>query len=215
MRWTLDEILPFMDRRMLVRSRWRMRQGARSEQFFAETLGLLKKKRILSFAAVYGYFPCRRRGETGLLLNDGRLEISLDFPRLKKMSLADYFNADGDTAPLFIVTCGRSIPRLEKELFASDQFSRYLLVHGFAVELAETLAGCMHRHILRELGLNEKRGVRFSPGYPAWPELADQQKLVRLLHAGRIGVSCSENFQLLPELSVSAMVVGHPQAAYF
>jgi 5-methyltetrahydrofolate--homocysteine methyltransferase len=73
----------------------------------------------------------------------------------------------------------------------------------------------MHGHIRRELGLGEKGGIRFSPGYPAWPELADQRKLVRLLHAGRIGVSLSETCQLLPELSVSALVVAHPQAAYF
>jgi 5-methyltetrahydrofolate--homocysteine methyltransferase len=213
--WTLEEILPFMDRRRLVRSRWRMREGARADQFHEQTLGLLKEKRIRHFAAVYGYFPCRRRGETELLLHAGREEFSLAFPRRKKTSLADYFSEEGDVAPLFIVTCGRAIPRLEKELFASDQYSRYLLLHGFAVELAEALAGRMHHHIRRELGCAEKRGIRFSPGYPAWPELADQQKLVRLLHAGRIGVSLSENFQLLPELSVSALVVCHPQAAYF
>ena len=214
MRWTLEEILPFMDRRMLVRSRWRMRAGARADQFYEQTIALLREKGIRSFAAVYGYFPCRRRGDTELLLDRGRKEFSLAFPRRKKISLADYFSEDGDVAPLFIVTSGGAIPRLEKRLFASDQYSRYLLLHGFAVELTEALAACMHRHIRRELGLGEKRGIRFSPGYPAWPELADQRKLVRLLHAGRIGVSLSETFELLPELSVSALVVCHPQAAY-
>ncbi len=200
---------------MLVRSRWRMREGARADQFYEQTLGLLEAKRIRRFAAVYGYFPCRRRGDTELVLSAGRREFSLSFPRRKKISLADYFRADGDVAPLFIVTAGGAIPRLEKRLFASDQYSRYLLLHGFAVELTEALAACMHRHIRRELGLGEMRGARFSPGYPAWPELADQEKLVRLLHAGRVGVSLSETFQLLPELSVSALVIGHPQATYF
>ena len=104
---------------------------------------------------------------------------------------------------------------LEKELFAADQYSRYLLLHGFGVQLAESMAAKMHQHIRQELGLAEKQGKRFSPGYPAWPELADQQKLVHLLHAEQIGVSLSEKYQLLPELSVSAMVVCHPQAEYF
>jgi 5-methyltetrahydrofolate--homocysteine methyltransferase len=36
-----------------------------------------------------------------------------------------------------------------------------------------------------------------------------------LLNAGKIGVSLSEKFQLIPELSVSAMIVCHPQAVYF
>jgi 5-methyltetrahydrofolate--homocysteine methyltransferase len=213
--WTLEEVLPFMDRRRLARTRWRMREGDRAKQFYSEILALLKEKRIRRFAAVYGYFPCRRLGNTELILKDGRRESSFDFPRRKKISLADYFSPDGDLAPLFIVTCGQAIPRLEKELFASDQYSRYLLLHGFAVELAEALAVRMHRHIQQELGLDEKKGKRYSPGYPAWPELADQRKLVRLLHAGRIGVALSESFQLQPELSVSAMVVCHPQAAYF
>ncbi len=69
-------------------------------------------------------------------------------------------------APFFIVTCGTAIAALEKELFAADHYSRYLLVHGFGVQLAESLAAKMHDHIRRELGLGEERGKRFSPGYP-------------------------------------------------
>ncbi len=89
------------------------------------------------------------------------------------MSLADYFSPKGDVAPLFIVTCGRRLAALEKELFASDRYSRYLLLHGFGVELAEALAAAMHEHIRRELGLDPGQGKRFSPGLsrpgPTWP----------------------------------------------
>ena len=115
---------------------------------------------------------------------------------------------------MFIVSCGAAISSLEKELFAADQYNRTLLLHGFAVQLAEGLAAKMHQRIRQELGLSDKLGKRFSPGYPAWPDLADQQKLVRLLEAGKIGVGLSETFQLIPELSVSALVVCHPQAEY-
>ena len=128
--------------------------------------------------------------------------------------MADYFREDGDVAPFFIVSCGSGISLLEKKLFAADQYQLYMLLHGFGVQLAESLAAKTHQHIRLELGLPEKQGKRFSPGYPAWPELADQQKLVQLLNAEKIGVSLSEKFQLLPELSVSAMVVCHPQAEY-
>jgi 5-methyltetrahydrofolate--homocysteine methyltransferase len=215
LRWPLEEIIPLMNRRVLVKARWRMREGSKAEQFFAETLRLFHDRDIGRFSAVYGYFPCLRQGRNGLRLRGGGKEFSFDFPRLRNVSLADYFARGADIAPLFIVTCGAAVARLEKELFASDQYSRYLLLHGFAVELAEALAARMHRHIQKELGLDEGLGKRFSPGYPAWPELADQKKLVRLLEAERIGISLSQSFQLLPELSVSAMVVCHPQAAYF
>jgi len=213
--WTLEEILPWLDKRVLIRSRWRMKEGTKAEQFFAENLSLLQDKKITGFSAVYGYFPCRRQGKNSLLLSAGSEDLVLDFPRRKKISLTDYFRKKGDLAPFFIVTCGAAISLLEKELFAADQYRRYLLLHGFGVQLAESMAAKMHQHIRLELGLDEKQGKRFSPGYPAWPELADQRKLVNLLHAEKIGVSLSENYQLIPELSVSAMVICNPQAGYF
>ncbi|MBN2345553.1 MAG: homocysteine S-methyltransferase family protein [Candidatus Aminicenantes bacterium] len=210
-RWPLAEILPLVERRVLARARWRMRPGPQAERFLAEIVALLQERRIDRFAAVYGYFPCRRRGDE-LVLQAAGGEVTLAFPRRAGISLADYFAAE-DVLPLFIATCGEAMARLEKELFAGDQYSRYLLLHGLAVELAEGLAERMHRHIRSELGLPERQGRRFSPGYPAWPDLADQRKLVDLLGAERIGIRLSRSFQLQPELSVSAMVVGHAQAA--
>jgi 5-methyltetrahydrofolate--homocysteine methyltransferase len=213
--WDIEEILPWLDKRVLIRSRWCMKAGAKAEQFYAENLNLLQNKKITGFSAVYGYFNCCRQGKNSLLLETGGEDLVLDLPRRKKVSLADYFRATGDLAPFFIVTCGAAISMLEKELFAGDQYSRYLLMHGLGVQLAESMAAKMHQHIRQELGLAGKQGKRFSPGYPAWPDLADQQKLVRLLEADKIGVTVNEGFQLLPELSVSAMVVCHPQAEYF
>ncbi|MCX6556013.1 MAG: cobalamin-dependent protein, partial [Candidatus Aminicenantes bacterium] len=213
--WTLDDILPWLDKKTLIKSRWRMKEGAEAEQFYAESLSLLREKKITRFAGVYGYFNCRRSGKNSLLLSSGGKEFILTFPRRNHVSLADYFNENGDLAPIFIVSCGDAISRLEMELYNSDQYSRYLIVHGFGTQLAESLAAKMHQHIRQELGLAGKRGKRFSPGFPAWPELADQETLISLLQAQRIGVSLSENCQLIPELSVSAMVVCHPQAKYF
>jgi len=213
--WGFEEILPWLDKRVLIRSRWRMKEGAKAEKFFAENLSLLRDKKITGFSAVYGYFDCRRQDKNRLLLNIGGEALILDFPRRRKVSLADYFRENGDLVPFFIVSCGPGISRLEKKLFATDQYQLYMLLHGFGVQLAESLAAKMHQYIRRELGLPGKQGKRFSPGYPAWPDLADQQKLVRLLAADKIGVTVSEACQLLPELSVSAMVVCHPQAEYF
>jgi 5-methyltetrahydrofolate--homocysteine methyltransferase len=166
---------------------------------------------VTRFSGVYGYFPCQRQGRNRLLLEGGAGRVAIDLPRRHGSSLADHFGGSGAAVPLFIVTCGAKVPRLEKRLFAADRYNRYLILHGLAVEMAEALAAAMHGRIRRELGLGPRQGRRFSPGYPAWPDLADQEKLVGLLDAGRIGVSLSEHFQLLPELSVSALVVGHSQ----
>ena len=59
------------------------------------------------------------------------------------------------------------------------------------------------------------RGSRYSFGYPACPNLADQKQLLALLNAAEIGLTLSEEDQLDPEQSTSAIVVHHPQAKYF
>jgi 5-methyltetrahydrofolate--homocysteine methyltransferase len=59
------------------------------------------------------------------------------------------------------------------------------------------------------------RGSRYSFGYPACPDLEDQTQLMELLQPGRIGVELSEEFQLHPEQSTSAIIMHHPEAKYF
>jgi 5-methyltetrahydrofolate--homocysteine methyltransferase len=59
------------------------------------------------------------------------------------------------------------------------------------------------------------RGSRYSFGYPACPNLADQVPLLELLGASRIGVELGEEWQLWPEQSTSAIVLHHPEARYF
>jgi 5-methyltetrahydrofolate--homocysteine methyltransferase len=212
--WALADVLPGLDRKTLVRSRWRMHEGRQADQFIETIVAMLGENGIHSFQAVYGYFPCRRIAPESVQLHAQAGDVRFDFPGRKGISLAEYFSETDDVAPIFIVTCGAAFPLLEKKLYATDQYQLYMLLHGFGEQLAETLAAALHDRIRSELRLEPGRGKRFSPGYPAWPELADQDKLVRLLDAGTIGVSCSETFQLVPELSVSAMVVCHPQAEY-
>ena len=61
----------------------------------------------------------------------------------------------------------------------------------------------------------EYRGSRYSFGYPACPRLEDQEAILRLLGAERLGISLSDEFQLHPEQSTSAIVVLNPRAKYF
>jgi 5-methyltetrahydrofolate--homocysteine methyltransferase len=94
--------------------------------------------------------------------------------------------------------------------------------------MAEALAEFWHRRIREEWGFaaedgpslaglfrQQYRGGRYSWGYPACPDLEDNAKVADLLDATRIGVVVSEEFQLHPEQSTSAIVVHHPEAKYF
>jgi len=67
----------------------------------------------------------------------------------------------------------------------------------------------------KELFKQGYRGSRFSFGYPACPTLADQEQLLDLLGAHKLGITLSDEFQLDPEQSTSALVCHHPSAKYF
>ena len=67
----------------------------------------------------------------------------------------------------------------------------------------------------RDLFTQKYRGSRYSFGYPACPEMSDQEKLFDLIDPARIGCRLSENWQIDPEQSTSALIVHHPQAKYF
>jgi 5-methyltetrahydrofolate--homocysteine methyltransferase len=123
---------------------------------------------------------------------------------------------------------GRRASEYAHELFANDNYTDYLLFHGLSVESAEALAEMWHKRIRTELGFAQNdaselaklfhqgyQGSRYSFGYPACPNLEDQTKLFELLQPERIDVELSEEFQLHPEQSTSAIIVHHPDAKYF
>jgi 5-methyltetrahydrofolate--homocysteine methyltransferase len=68
---------------------------------------------------------------------------------------------------------------------------------------------------MRQLFKQGYRGSRYSFGYPACPNLEDQEQILALLHADELGIEISDEFQLWPEQSTSAIVVHHPDARYF
>jgi 5-methyltetrahydrofolate--homocysteine methyltransferase len=58
-------------------------------------------------------------------------------------------------------------------------------------------------------------GKRYSFGYPACPNLDDQQGVFKLLRPEDIGVQLTEGMMMEPEASVSAIVFHHSDCAYF
>jgi 5-methyltetrahydrofolate--homocysteine methyltransferase len=123
---------------------------------------------------------------------------------------------------------GRNASEYSHKLFEADNYADYLFFHGLSVEAAEALAEYWHKRIRQELGIAGRdadkvtklfhqgyQGSRFSFGYPACPNLEDQAKLFELIDPSRIGVELSEEFQLHPEQSTSAIIVHHEEAKYF
>ena len=123
---------------------------------------------------------------------------------------------------------GSAVSVASAELFETNRYREYLELHGLSVQLTEALAEYWHKRIrdeFRIVGLDAKdvqgildqgyRGSRYSFGYPACPDLSQQSLIMELLDASSIGVTLSEEFQLHPEQSTSAIIVHHPEAKYF
>ena len=195
-------------------------------------------ERVFRPQAAYGYWPAAGAGNDVVLFDPAAAEREVArfaLPRQDKKNglciadfLRDVAEPGRDVLGLQIVTVGQRASDVAREWFAADRYNDYVRLHGLGVELAEALAEYVHRRIRAELGFAHQdareraellrqgyRGSRYSFGYPACPNLADQRKLLALLDATRIGVELSDEDQLWPEQSTSAIVLHHPQARYF
>jgi 5-methyltetrahydrofolate--homocysteine methyltransferase len=193
--------------------------------------------KLLIPKVVYGYFPCQSSGNDLIVYHqDQKTErLRFRFPRQdhgRHLCISDFFASvdEGrmDVLPAQIVTMGEQATEHSQKLFSDNQYTDYLYFHGLSVESAEALAELMHKRIRAELGFaafdeTERRkffqqgyrGTRYSFGYPACPNLEDQALLKELLEPERIAVSLTEEFELVPEQSTSAVIVVHPEAKYF
>jgi 5-methyltetrahydrofolate--homocysteine methyltransferase len=200
-------------------------------------LALCEADDILHPQAVYGYWKAAGLGNDLIVFDtDGQTELArFTLPRQPREDgdcIADFFrdvdDAERDVIGLQVVTVGQKASEVARMWFEDNRYQDYLYLHGLSVEMAEAMAEYTHKRIRAELGFSGEderdmdkmlaqgyRGSRYSFGYPACPKLEDQEPLLRLLDASRIGVSLSDEWQLHPEQSTSALVVLNPAAKYF
>jgi 5-methyltetrahydrofolate--homocysteine methyltransferase len=195
------------------------------------------KEKILDPQAAYGYWKAAGEGNDLVLFEtDGTTELArFRLPRQDReggLCVADFVRDISDPVRdvigLQVVTVGQHASDVARDWFAADRYQDYLYLHGLGVEIAEAMAEYVHKRIRAELGYAAEdareidrmlkqgyRGSRYSFGYPACPNLADQRVLLELLGADRIGIQMGDEDQLHPEQSTSAIVLLHPQAKYF
>ncbi|HUM08195.1 MAG TPA: methionine synthase, partial [Acidocella sp.] len=199
-------------------------------------LDICEAEHILHPQAIYGYWKAAGQGNDLILFEeDGTTEAArFTLPRQPRQDgecIADFLPDIEDgrgVIGLQVVTMGQRASEVAREWFEANRYQDYLYLHGLSVEMAEALAEYTHKRIRSELGFAAEddrdmdkllqqsyRGSRYSFGYPACPKLEDQAQLLRLLGAERIGVSLSDEFQLHPEQSTSAIVLLNRHAKYF
>jgi len=190
-------------------------------------------ERLLRAHSVYRWFRARAAGDAVIVLDPGGSELTrLEFPRQttgERLCLADYLRDDvDDFIALFALTCGQGVRELAAGWKDRGEYVRSHALSALAIECAEAFAEMLHARLRTlwgfpdppDLPISEKlkgryRGIRVSFGYPACPNLADQQILFRLLEPETIGLHLTEGFMMDPEASVSALVFHHPAAKYF
>jgi 5-methyltetrahydrofolate--homocysteine methyltransferase len=148
------------------------------------------------------------------------------------LSLSDYIlDAEvgrRDHLALFVVTAGECIRERAEEWKREGEFFKSIAIQALATETAEGTAEWLHRRIREDWGFpdpptatmhdrftSKYRGKRYSFGYPACPNMDDQQGIWKLLRPEEIGVQLTESMMMEPEASVSALVFHHPDCAYF
>jgi len=200
-------------------------------------LTICEEQDILKPQAAYGYWKAAGQGNELIVFEqDGTTELCrFNLPRQPKDDgecIADFFrdvdDAERDVIGLQVVTVGQKASDTARVWFEENRYQDYLYLHGLSVEMAEAMAEVTHKRIRAELGFageddrdiekllaQSYRGSRYSFGYPACPKLEDQAPLLKLLGAERIGVDLSDEFQLHPEQSTSAIVVLNARAKYF
>jgi 5-methyltetrahydrofolate--homocysteine methyltransferase len=239
------EIFPYVNTEALFRGRWGYRRAKLTaedyEKILAEKVRPLYAKLqqesvadgLLQAQAAYGYFRCFARGDE-VVVRDEQHEYIFGFPRQAappNLCIADFFKTEaegGDIAGFFVVTIGAKLGERTQALFTSNQYHDYLMLHGFGVEVTDALAEYWHAVMRRELGIagsepatkagfvtQDYQGSRYGFGYPACPDMGAHVPVFALLKPAALGVTLTENMQMVPEFTTSAMVVHHPQAKYF
>lgn len=205
-------------------------------QTVEEMLERIQREGLIKPQALYRFYPANGDGNDLVLYHtDGSEAYRFTLPRQserERLCVADFVRplagGERDTMALFTVTCGLGVREISEQWKAAGDYLNSHLLQALALELAEATAEYLHQRIRTSWGIvddasltmkqvynAEYQGIRVSFGYPACPELTDQEKLFDLLKPEQIGMQLTEGDMMDPEASVSALVFHHPEGKYF
>ncbi len=219
----LNEVWKYLNKKSLFVLSWGVRgQSAKDSEQEHEMLFQEWKKKILDEklfepSAVYGYFVCHNKDGKMIVDHPNGEQLSFDFPRSSKskhLCLTDYFGKD-DVVAFQAVTVGTKVSDLIDKWNKEDRYTDAYYLHGIAVETAEAMAEWINHKIREDLKIGEKRGLRYSWGYPSCPDVSQHHIVWKLLEPEKSGMTLTEAGQIIPEQSTAAIVVHHPEAEYF
>jgi 5-methyltetrahydrofolate--homocysteine methyltransferase len=223
----LEEVWKYLNKKSLFVLQWGMRgkgaTGQDPEKLFEQWKERVVKDKLFEPRAVYGYYRCHNltpgQGGAGRLAVDlpNGNQVVFEFPRSSKekhLCLADYFGRD-DIVAFQSVTAGSRVTEVIDRWNKQDRYTDAYYLHGLAVETAEAMAEWVNAKIRDELKIGNKRGLRYSWGYPSCPDISQHHLVWQILDPAKSGMTLTESGQIVPDQSTAAIVVHHPEAEYF
>jgi len=208
-------------------------------------LNQIVAKKMLQAKGVIGLYPANSIGEDIEIYSDeskSQVIANLRFLRnqqlkengIPNLNLADFIapKSSGITDYIggFAVTAGLGLEKWTDQFEKENDDYNSIMMKVLADRLAEAFAELMHQKTRLEFWGYDKnenidltgmlmenyRGIRPAPGYPACPEHSEKRTLFTLLNAEeKTGISLTENFAMYPAASVSGYYFAHPFSQYF
>lgn len=202
------------------------------------------EEKALQANAVVGLFPANGDGDDIIIYDpeDETKEIARyhglrqQNPTPKSdwcLSLSDFVapvnSGVKDFVGGFAVTAGINIEKKLEVYKANNDEYLGILIKYVADRLAEAFTELLHIKVRKEwwgyapdenvsfddLLAMKYRGIRPAIGYPACPEHTEKAMLFDLVQAEKAGVKLTENFAMMPNASVSGLILAHPDSHYF
>ncbi len=223
----LEDVWKYLNKKSLFVLQWGIRgkgaAGQDPEELFKQWKERVAKDKLFEPRAVYGYYKCHNltpnqtgAGRLAVDLADGK-QVIFEFPRSSKeqhLCLTDYFGED-DVVAFQSVTAGSKVTEVLDKWNKQDKYTDAYYLHGLAVETAEAMAEWINAKIRTDLKIGEKRGLRYSWGYPSCPDISQHHLVWQILDPAKSGMTLTESGQIVPDQSTAAIVVHHPEAEYF
>jgi len=219
----LKKVWQYINKKSLFVLSWGVRGKSAKESeeeheiLFEEWKKKILQEKLFEPRAVYGYFRCHNEGGKLVVDHPNGEKLTFEFPRSSKskhLCLTDYFGQN-DMVAFQAVTVGTKVSELIEKWNKEDRYTDAYYLHGMAVETAEAMADWINQQIRDELKIGDKRGLRYSWGYPSCPDISQHYLVWKLLDAQQSGMTLTEAGQIIPEQSTAAIVVHHPEAEYF
>lgn len=236
--YSLRDFAPYMEKKTLFALNWRFggktareKQGHTAEKLealFDEWIEKATENNWVVPQGVMGIYPSQADGDEVIVYDpeDHSKEIArFDFTVVlggeKKDTIcgAQYYHTveSGKMSAIGIqlTTSGPQVDDFIEEMKAAGDSESTLFLQGLSDRIAEDMAEHLHQQMRELMGVDEKQGQRWSPGYPGMRNIHLNATIHDLLGGEElIGVKLTDASEFSPTGTTGAVCSFHPEARY-